>query len=601
MAGYKENAWCSYRDQGDGEELMANFTARIVKETRYVTGTKTETVFTVRGWQPPPEDEVSTSEPKQLPDVDVPAESFGSLGWVASAWGAGCVIMPGTSVKDDLRTMIQLLSRPEVETVYRQTGWMQVGGKRTYLHVGGGVQAGGNDPSIRVQLPNELRLYNLISPSKAKPQDAFFASLALTELGSASVMWPLWAATFAPLFGPCDFAVHVTGRTGSFKSELSSLFQSHYGAGMDARHLPASWRSTVNANEALAFFACNAVIVLDDFVPNGSSYQQRQYQANADAIIRAQGNQAGRARLTDVSALQTTMYPRGLILSTGEDTPEGHSVRARMLIREIAAGDIKPEDLTKAQQQRDAYPAAVMWCCQRLAAKPIDLTQRVKEIRDTMLDIGHSRTPGMVARLIATVQGVFSLAAADGFVNAKAAAVYVKKATDAITAAGEEQASFLEDSDPVEQFVATVRQVLASGGGYFRTLKGGTPVNAELLGWSKSREVGSVQTYSPRSSTQLGWVKPHANELYLDSEAGYNVVKKAAGQNLSLSKMTLLKRLKEGGLITRVDAGRSRNVIRLNAEGHPRNVVCLMLSRILDLTEVDGEDQSSGSDDGGED
>ena len=44
------------------------------------------------------------------------------------------------------------------------------------------------------------------------------------------------------------------------------------------------------------------------------------------------GNQAGRARLTDTSNLQQTFYPRGVIFSTGEDTPEGHSVRARMMI-----------------------------------------------------------------------------------------------------------------------------------------------------------------------------------------------------------------------------------------------------------------------------
>jgi hypothetical protein len=46
--------------------------------------------------------------------------------------------------------------------------------------------------------------------------------------------------------------------TGRFKSEAAALAQQHFGAGLDARHLPANWSSTGNALEALAFTAKDA-------------------------------------------------------------------------------------------------------------------------------------------------------------------------------------------------------------------------------------------------------------------------------------------------------------------------------------------------------
>lgn len=589
---YKEHRFQSMRDKGDGDEILANFIARIVKEVRYVDGVNTQTVFTIEGETAGP-DYDETNEPVKLPPVEVNAENFGAMSWAMSAWGSQCVIMPGTSIKDDLRTMIQLLSRPVRKTVYRRTGWEVIDGKRVYLHVGGAMGAKGNDPSVTVSLPPELARYDL--RSSATPKDAVAASLDLVRIGPPSLTWPLLAATFAPVYCACDWTMHVTGRTGSFKSELSSLFQSHYGAGMDARHLPANWQSTPNALEALAFYACNAVMVVDDFIPSGTSYAQKQYQGNADKVIRSQGNQAGRARLTDVSSLQTTMYPRGLILSTGEDTPEGHSVRGRMLIREITPGDINAADLTRAQKNRPLYPGTIAYLVQTLAAKPADLTERVEFLRDEFHGIAHGRTPTMMAKLIAVIRDALDRFEAGGLIGKGEAGRLGLEAQNAIIEAGEQQASYIEDSDPVDQFLAVLRQVLASGGGHFRTLKGGTPQMPELLGWTAEREIGGIQTYKARGPV-LGWVRVNNNELYLDATVGYNVVRKAAGQELTLSKQTLLKRVKEAGHTARVDESRGRNTVRVIAENHPRQVLALILSQALDTTEVGGAKASPQND-----
>lgn len=587
---YEEIAGRSFRDDGEnGPELMANFTARIVKETRYVDGAAIRSVLIVTGQTPKPGMEIG-AEPEMidLPPVEVPTDEFAGMSWVVPNWGVRCVIRPGAGIKDDLRTMIQLESTPDIVTVYGQTGWQDIKGKPVYLHTGGGITAKGNDPSVQVRLPPELSRYDLTTD--VTPQDAVNSTLDLACLCDADIMWPLVAATLAPLYGPCDFAVHISGRTGSFKSELASLLQSHYGAGMDARRLPASWSSTPNALEALAYKTANAPIVIDDFVPGGTSWQQRMYQQNADKIIRAQGNQAGRARLTDTSGLQQTMYPRGLILSTGEDTPEGHSVRARMLILELATGDITPDALTQAQQARPNYVGTVAWLAQQLAADPAgkaNVLKLAEDMRANYRDIGHSRTPGMIGRLVATAHDFVTRAAGAGLVSSKDATLYKGTAQAAIEAAGRKQQQFLEDSDPVDQFLAAIRQVLASGGGHFRTLNGGVPKMAALLGWTEESSSGEMTTYKARGPV-LGWCKVPADELYLDMTAGYSVIRKAAGAEIALSKQTLMKRMKDAGTLLRTDEGRQRNTIRVSAENHPRQVICLSLSSTLqqeDLTD----------------
>lgn len=582
---YEAQGYQSYRDRGEGWELMANFTARITAEIRRHDGLNTSAILTLDGEMPPEDPDDPEKKPTKLPPVKITAEEFAAMNWVMKHWGVRCIIMPGQSIKDDLRTMIQTRSKPKLTNVYQHTGWTEIGRRKVYLHRGGGIGPSGNDPSITVQLPDELRHYDL--SCAAEPKEAFKASLDLIGLAPSrpDLLWPLWAATLAPLYGPVDFGVHITGRTGSFKSELASLFQSFYGAGMDARHLPGSWSSTGNANECLAFLACNAVFVVDDYVPGGTNWQQKALAAQADKLFRAQGNQSGRARLTDASSLQKTMYPRGIVFSTGEDTPEGHSVRGRMLIREIATGDIEADELTRCQRLRPLLPGAVAWLAQSLAKEPADLRDRIEEVRNAQRGVGHGRTPTMLGRLVAVAHDVLDRARAAGFLSKEMAAHAYDLARRAILAAGKEQKSFLEDADPVDAFCAAARQVLARRAAHVRQTNGGTPANREQLGWSSKRSMGEMPVFESHGPC-IGWVNVTKDELYLDLTAGFPVVRKECGNDMPLSKQTLLKRMKEAGVLLRADEGRGRNTIRVVCEGSVRQVLCLSLSRVMEWKEI---------------
>lgn len=577
---YKNDNGISYKTGKDGEEMLANFTASIIRETTYVGGPTPEKTLTLVGEQPNPEG----GEPIQLPEITMSDSEFVGMAWPLKYWGVTCIILPGSGNKEDLKTSIQFLSKPDKATIYRQTGWATLeDGRRAYLHRGGAITSKGNDDSVSVQLPTELR-YDLSTGVKLDPKECVLATLDLIKLAPADVTWPLLAATLAPLYGPVDFGIHVTGRTGSFKSEVMSLFQSLYGPEMDARHLPGSWSSTENALEAMAHCAANAAFVIDDFVPHGSAWQQRAYQGKAERIFRSQGNQAGRQRLTDVSSTQQTMYPRGVVLSTGEDTPEGHSVRGRMLIRETKPGDVKTTDLSAAQANRPLYCGTVAWLAQSLAKNPVDLSARANELRDQALGVGHTRTPPTLGKLVAVAEDFLQRAKDDGFITEQQRRKYKNQAVDAMMTAGDEQKRFLEQSDPVDVFCNTLRQVFAAGTAHIRSISGGVPKNAEQMGWvSESSMDDGPKSYKARG-TCIGWASAKKDELYLEPNVAIALLKKVAGAEIPLSKNTLIKRISEAGKLVRRDATGERLTSRVTVDGAVRYCLVMRLSETLDLT-----------------
>lgn len=578
MPSYEENDHGTWKLDDEGQRIqICNFTARIIRETRLIDGVNTETTLTIEG----------NLKDVKLPEVEVPANSFPGMNWVMQAWGVRAVIFPGSSLKDDLRTTIQLRSRPKVTTIYRNIGWQDIEGKRAYLHAGGAITAEGNDPTVTVRLPPELSKYNL--ETSEDPKAAFYESLQLTDLGPKGVVWPLWAATMCPLYGPVDFATHLTGRSGTFKSEVISLFQSHYGKGMDARHLPGSWSSTANALECQAYYAANAPFVIDDFVPVGTSWQVRAYQTSADKIIRSQGNQSGRARLSDTANLQTAYYPRGIILSTGEDTPEGHSVRARMLIMEMSPGDVKPCNLSSCQKSRHLFPAMIKALIQDLCRHNHDITPEAERIRNENIGTGHTRTPPMLGRLIAAADATLRWGMKKGWISESMYKDLSTEMQESILKAGAAQSTYLESTDPVEIFLAAFRQVLGANQAHVRKRNGGAPRNPSILGWTEESNHHDVPMYKSHGPC-IAWIDWEENEVYIDVNSGYNVVRKIAGQELALSKQTLFKRMKDAGLLLRIDEGRQRNSVRITAEGHPRQVLVLNATEVMEMKEIPADD-----------
>ncbi len=178
------------------------------------------------------------------------------------------------------------------------------------------------------------------------------ASLALLDLGPDTITAAVLGAIYRAPLGepsPVDFALHLTGPTGAFKTELAALAQAHFGAAFNGRRLPASWADTANMLEKKAFLAKDAVLVVDDFAPTGTTTDVQRLHREADRLFRAAGNRAGRARMRADGGSRPTYYPRGLLISTGEDIPSGQSLRARLLVLELTPGEIPADALSAAQ------------------------------------------------------------------------------------------------------------------------------------------------------------------------------------------------------------------------------------------------------------
>lgn len=564
--------------KGD-EHLLANFTATIIEETKFVDGAMDSTSLKIAG----------KHKGKKLPTVDIPADKFPSLAWVLPSWGVGPVISPIPNAERLLRAAIQQNSNPKKQTIYMHTGWVVIDGFDTYLSNSGGINKHGHQPKVAVKLPQELSSF-AIKPDPENAIQAIRNTLAMSQLGPPEMMWPIIAATVRPPIGPADYAIHISGQTGTFKSEVSALVQSHYGAKMDARHLPGSWSSTANALEAQSFRCKNAIFCIDDFVPSGSSWQVKALQKTADQIIRAQGNQAGRARLTDMSSHQTTMYPRGLILSTGEDIPISHSIRGRMMIIDITPGEIDKKRLTACQKQRPTYVAGMAKWIQWLAAHGVQnvqdaLIKRREEIRDANADVGHTRTPTTLGDLQATIILYLSFAEQVEAITKDEHARLIKRALAGIMDCCKEQERHLKNADPTETFLETIRAIMGGCLAHMRSTDGGIPKNPESLGWTSKEGIDGLKTYIAHGP-KMGWVNWELDEFYLDAATAYSLVVRHSKGAISQTKQTMLKRLKDQGILIRTDETRQRNTVRVTCENQSKHVFAMRLTNILENQEV---------------
>jgi hypothetical protein len=582
---------CRERSLPDGGTILAplcNFTAGINEVVTRDDGAESTTFFTLAG---------TLATGRELPPVQVPAADFAGLGWVTPAWNGEAVICAGQGTRDHLRTAIELLSPDRTRrTIYAHTGWRKIGDAWFYLHAGGAIGSNGPAADIAVSLPAPLAGFNLPDPPTGPTLvDGVRASMRLLELGPPRVVYPLLAATYRAVLGETDHSLHLAGPTGSFKSETAALCEQHYGAEMDRLHLPASWSSTGNALEGIAFAAKNALLVVDDFCPTGSSGDVQRYHREADRLFRGQGNRAGRQRMQADTTLRPSKPPRGIILSTGEDIPRGHSCRARVLVLEVSLRDIDQTKLTACQRDAAAgkYAAALAGFIRWLAPSYEELRQglrkEVTDLRDLNKAEGlHARTPGMVADLLVGFRYLLRFAREVGAITSEEQADLWVRGVEALSQAAAEQSSHLGAAEPTGHFLRILAAAIASGRAHVAGPEGREPADLPAAwGWREITIGGGEHApgeWQPQGR-RVGWVD--GQDLYLEPEAAFAEVQELAGkqgESLPVTPRTLFKRLKEKGLLASWDENRERLTIRRTLESANRAVlhlhtVTLSLSR----------------------
>jgi hypothetical protein len=485
---------------------LANFTARIVAEIRRDDGVESTREF-----------EIEARLGGQTRRLVVAAAQFASMKWVAEQLGARAVLAAGMGIKDQVREAIQLLSSTQVveRTVYTHTGWRKFDKGWAYLHGVGALGASGAVAGVETSLPAALAPFILPAPpSDAELRSAIRASLALLDLAPDRVTVPTLGAVWRSILGAVDFSVFVYGGTGRFKTALASVLQQHFGPDFAAHRLPGSWASTANFNERLAFIAKDALLVIDDFRPGEVSGERQRLHRDADRLLRAAANSAGRGRLNSDGSLRTIMPPRALILSTGEERLSGESLIARTFLVEVAAGDIDPQRLTAYQRNAAAGPYAqatagyIAWLAPRFDQLRPEMSAAHSKYREQAAHESlHRRTPGIVADLFIGWERFLRFAHETEALTHDEAEAYRARVWSALIEVARRQAVHHREANPADRFLVLLHSAIAAGRAHVATRDGGLPDNPKDRGWRAGEPARKRRrTHWLSQGVRVGWL-----------------------------------------------------------------------------------------------
>jgi len=523
----------------------------------------------------------------------VAAAEFAKMDWPIEKMGPAAITLPNQH--QYARTAIQSSSLMAAERiVYTHTGWREIDGQWVFLHAGGAIAASGEMPGTDVRMGGALNRYQLQVPKTDALAHAVRASLRLASIVPPTIGFPLLAATYRSVFGEADFAVHLAGETGAFKSALAALFQQHFGPEMNRLNLPAAWASTGNSLEALAFQAKDVLLVIDDFAPQGNAGEVSRYHASADRVFRAAGNHAGRGRLDSTARLREAKPPRALILSTGEDIPKGHSVRARLLVLELAKGSIETRNLTTCQAEAhsglyaQAMSGFIQWFAREHEKIRAVFDRRIAELRlEALTDADHARTPDIVANLQGAFECFLEFAVSCGAVGPSERERFARESWDALRKAAAAQTKHQAATEPTARFLEMLRASISSGRAHLQSRDGSVPDRSpDACGWRLA-----ASGWVPQGDC-IGWANREA--IYLEPTASFRAVQnmgREVGDQLAVTVQTLKKRLHEKGLLASTDEKRQTLTIRRSIAGCSKDVLHILRPNVLPESHVqDSED-----------
>ena len=427
-----------------------------------------------------------------------------------------------------------------------------------------------------------------------------------------AVTVPVFAAIYRAAVAEADFSLHLCwgdgpGQDGSWLRSPSST-----GAPASTRptcrdrgeHGQRTGRAGVRGEGRHCWSSTTSS-------PGGDTADVARLHREADRVLRAQGNRAGRQRMRADGSLRPAKPPRGLILSTGEDTPRGQSVRGRMLVLDVPRARTDWACISECQAEADAgtYARAlagfVRFLAQERAAKLVAFRADVERFRAKAYRSGtHRRTPGIVADLAAAVRLFICYARSVEAMDESEAECLWQRCWAALGTAAAAQAGHQAENEPTAQFRTYLASAINSGEAHLAGVNGGAPRDARSRGW---RLVTMGAGDFARSDLQakgrrVGWVEADAvgERVYLDPAAAFAVAQDLArrtGDGIAVTAGVLRRRLKEGGLLAAVDEKRETVMIRKTIEGGQKTVLAVV-PHFLDLSPVPEPDKPDNDPDG---
>ena len=568
-AGYEERPdgiW--YTGGGNrqrSEHKVANFTARIEEVVTRDDGfEKCQTYI------------VQATHDCRTCRGEVPRSGFPNVqDWASKLLGPTAYVLPGRSNADHAHVAIREFSRrdspegviPE-RLLYSHTGWRKLGGGEwVFLHAGGAIGGEGAVPNVEVDL-GARSTFDLGAPVEGNQlREAVRASLAVLDVGPASVTAAVLGATYRAPFGANRLALHLVGGSGALKSSVAAVAQAHYGATFAHDSLPLHWYDSAGAILADLAALADVLVVIDDLAPRTDRMGAGAQLRTADEVLRSAVNGAPRKRLRQDGSPRPVKGPRGLILSTGEKTPAGHSLLGRTVVVDVERNVIDLDRLAEAQRAAregklsQAMAGYIRWMAadreERLERKP----EAVRRFEEKNPQGVHLRSRPQVAELWAGWECFLDFAEDCGAVGGGERSELETRALHALAEVLDAQAAHVAPSEPATRYVEFLRSALQQGKCYLAPLAGASlPRGYGQYGWRRG-----AQGPEPAGRTQIGWIPDNAEGeegyVYLEPIAALGAVKELAersGEGFDLDDRAARRALGESGLIRPTKVERRR-------------------------------------------
>ena len=300
-------------------------------------------------------------------------------------------------------------------------------------------------------------------------------------------------------------------------------------------------------------------------------------------------------------SLRPTRPPRGLILSTGEDVPRGHSVRARALIVEVEPNSVNVERLSLAQTHARAglYARSTYGFVRYLATRYDEIEERIRDSvereRERALEAeaaAHARLPDIVGQMMVGAEMFLQFAQTIGAVSSGEAVTLLDRARIAIGSLATRQSGVQRDAEPVAVYLELLRAALVSGRAHIAAPDGRVPDTPGAWGWRCSTSSASEE-WRPQGD-RIGYVED--DDLYLVPQAAYKAAQSVGGEGsgLAISAQTLNKRLSERGYLCSTDRSRDTLTVRRVLDSARREVLHLRAHTLS--PSADSPDQPDQSD-----
>lgn len=458
----------------DGETIelpLCNFVARVTEDILKDNGAVQDRFLRVQG----------RLNGSKLGAILVPDNQFDAMNWVRKTWGIKAQVEKSIDkVERHLsQAIIKSSGKVPEHTIYTHTGWREIDGKMVYLTGGGAI----GRPDLEIELPPRLHRYILPQPG-GDAKEAVSKSLELLSIAEMRVTLLCFIMPYLAvlnIFEDMAFTIFLVGRSGSLKSVMTGLALSHFG-NFTHKSLPVNWFGTRNELEKLSFHAKDILFAIDDYAPPSNPAEARQLNNTVEYILRGYGNRQGKVRANPDMTSQETFYPRGLLVTSGEQLPPPSASRsARILPVPISIDDFYQDGkdnyylLTQAQKDRRFYPLAmscfISWIQSNWQAvgEKLHAYYEKYSLLAPKKDV-HLRLIETISLIQAGFNIVLDFAAEHGAINSSTISGNLAGSWEILTGLLQYHAGRVSSERPGERFTEVLRGIYSAGNAIVRKL-----------------------------------------------------------------------------------------------------------------------------------